>query len=281
MSDILFPSNFNNNLDLPFMLYSLGMNHPQESVRRPDGLPVYQWIQCLNGRGCVHIQSREYLIHPGQGMFIKPGIPHMYQSVEHQEQWMVSFVCFNGYGIEKLLKNTPLNTSDVFDLGEASQAMDILKKIYNMEPLPPAFAGAKYSAIIYEFLLFLTLHTSRPSDTPRFGQSQRISPVISYIEEHYRGPIYLDDIAGLCGLSKEYLCQLFKSATGMSIFDYVQQTRVKHSKELLLGMPDLPAHTIGSLCGFNSSSYFNKIFKKIEHISPGDFRRQNGIVRNH
>ena len=39
MSDILFPSNFNNNLDLPFMLYSLGMNHPQESVRRPDGPP--------------------------------------------------------------------------------------------------------------------------------------------------------------------------------------------------------------------------------------------------
>lgn len=276
MSDILFtfpPEQ----CSLPFILNGLGMDHTQEPIRRPTGMPLFQWIQCVRGQGRLYLHGKEYTVRPGQGMFLYPDEGHMYQSIHISEPWIVHFVCFNGYGVKPLLSEPPFKASGVFTLSAENETVRLMQKMYSAPPMAPAAAAAFYSGVLYELLLHLLLHAGPDQGRPGFTAIQRLSPVITYIEENYMHPLYLEDMAGLCGLSKEYLCQIFKTAAGMSIFTYIQQTRIKHSKELLLGMPDLPAHRIGQLCGFNSSSYFNKIFKKIEHISPGEFRHQNGI----
>ena len=279
MSDILFtyPSN---QLSLPFALHGMGLYHTQEPIRRPQGMPLFQWIQCVGGQGRLYLQDKEYTVGPGQGMFLYPDEGHMYHSLHGSEPWTVHFLCFDGYGVKSLTNSGTFKTSGVFTLTGENKALELMKKMYDAPPMAPAVATAFYSGILYELLLYLMLYAAPSQGQPPAAGSQRLSPVITYIEENYMHPLYLDDMARLCGLSREYLCQLFKSATGMSVFDYVQRTRIKHSKELLLRMPDLPAHRIGQLCGFNSSSYFNKIFKKLEHISPGQFRRENGIFSN-
>ncbi len=279
MSDILFPSISQDQLRLPFCLYGLGMNHIQEPVHRPGGLPAYQWIQCVRGCGVLHIHKTQYTVRPGQGMFLYPDLPHTYQSTEPQEPWTVHFICFKGSGVASLLEHTQLSSSGVFTLNTPEEISSKLEKIYNSAPLPPVLAYARQSSALYDILLQLLLDTGAETGTSLSTQNQRIAPVITYIEQHYPEPLFLDTMAGLCGLSEAYLCQLFKKSTGMRIFEYIQQTRVRHSKALLLEMPDLPAHTIGEMCGFNNSSYFNRIFKKVEHISPGEFRKQNGICR--
>lgn len=40
---------------------------------------------------------------------------------------------------------------------------------------------------------------------------ERLREVITYVEEHFREPITLDDITALLGLGKEYFCRFFKS----------------------------------------------------------------------
>lgn len=281
MSDFLFTTYENHELQLPFLIYGLGMNHIQEPIGRPTGIPLYQWIQCISGRGTLYINQHEFIIEPGQGMFLHPGVGHSYQSIDQDEEWIVNFICFKGSGMPSLLDETQLDTSGVFTLNEADLITGKLEAICKAKssPLPPAFTMAFHSSALYDILLHLLLHTSVENGQNLSVQNHRIAPVITYIEEHYTEPIFLDNIAALCGLSEEYLCQLFKKATGMRLFEYIQRTRIKHSKELLLGMSDLPSHIIGEFCGFHSSSYFNKIFKKYEGTSPGDFRRQNGIYR--
>lgn len=276
MSDILFtyPSE---QLSLPFTLHGMGLYHAQEPIRRPQGMPLFQWIQCAAGQGRLYLQDKEYTIGPRQGMFLYPDEGHMYHSLHSSAPWIVHFICFDGYGVKPLADSGVFKTSGVFTLTGENRTLELMKKMSDAPPMAPAVATGFYSGILYELLLYLVLYAAPSQGQPAAAGSQRLSPVITYIEENYMNPLYLDDMARLCGLSREYLCQLFKSATGMSVFNYVQHTRIKHSKELLLRMSDLPAHKIGQLCGFNSSSYFNKIFKKLEHISPGQFRRENGI----
>ena len=279
MSDILFSTFSDDSIRLPFQLHGLGMNHLQEPIDRPRGLAAYQWIQCLQGSGVLYMNNTQYTVRPGQGMFLYPSQPHAYQADHPDTPWIVHFICFKGSGVAPLLEQTQLSCSGVFNLNEPDAISGRLKEIYDNAPAAPLLAHMRQSGQLYDIILQLILHTTAESGISLSIQNQRIAPVITYIQQHYAEPLFLDTMAGLCGLSEEYLCQLFKKYTGMRIFEYIQQTRIQHSKELLLEMPELPVHTIGKLCGFNSSSYYNKIFKKLEHLSPQEFRRQNGIRR--
>ncbi len=279
MPNILFTTPDQSIHYLPFVLHGLGIDHNQEPIFRPEGMPLYQWIQCISGYGEFFINGERFTVKPGQGIFLYPNIGHHYHSISPQEDWIVHFICFSGDNLHTLLKETPFKTSGVYTLSEPNIITDKLKSIYNGAPLPPSFAAASHSSALYDVLLHLILHASTNDGASFSIQNQRIAPAISYIENHYKEPIFLDVLARQCDLSEEYLCSLFKKTTGMRIFEYIQQIRINHSKELLIGMPDLPTYTIGELCGFNSSSYFNKIFKKFEHISPGEFRKENGIGR--
>lgn len=279
MPNILFTTPESQNQKLPFMLQGLGINHNQEPIHRPQGMPLYQWIQCISGSGTVYIEGEKYPMKAGQGLFLFPNIGHRYQSDNPSVDWIVNFICFSGDAIPMLLEHSPLQHSGMYTLSEAELITQKLHDIYNAAPMPPTFAAASHSSALYDVLLHLVLHVSTNDSTSTSIQNQRIAPAIAYIEEHYPEAIFLDDLALQCNLSEEYLCSLFKKTTGMRIFEYIQQTRINHSKEFLIGMSDIPAHTIGKLCGFNSSSYFNKIFKKFEHISPGEFRAENGIGR--
>lgn len=64
---------------------------------------------------------------------------------------------------------------------------------------------------------------------------------------------------------------LLKTQIGQSLPDYINKIRVDHAKELLKNTTD----TIGSIAGrvgYMSSNSFIRIFKKIEGITPGQYR---------
>ena len=90
---------------------------------------------------------------------------------------------------------------------------------------------------------------------------------IEFIRNNYARQICLEDIAEYAGVSRVYLSQIFKKETGKNISDYLVEYRLGKAKELLLNS-NLKIYTIAELCGFGSAQYFNKIFKKMNGISP-------------
>ena len=75
--------------------------------------------------------------------------------------------------------------------------------------------------------------------------------------------------AGWCRVA--LLCRIFKDALGMRPMEYVNQVRIEMAKSLLL-YSDLSVREIGQKCGFQNTNYFNKIFKKFEHLTPLEYR---------
>jgi|HigsolmetaAR203D_1030402.scaffolds.fasta_scaffold01514_12 two-component system response regulator YesN len=99
-----------------------------------------------------------------------------------------------------------------------------------------------------------------------------IRQIIAYIREHYREQITLQQLADHLYLSPNYLCNLFKQGTGMTIFEYIKRFRIEVVKHLLETTP-LRVYEIAEQTGFNNSSYLCRVFKESTGISINDYKR--------
>ena len=83
----------------------------------------------------------------------------------------------------------------------------------------------------------------------------------------------MEEIAQSVSLSSSYLSVLFKEKMHMTIHDYLIRVRIENSIELL-NRRDLSIKQVMQLCGFESQSYYNKVFKKMIGVTPGVYRNQ-------
>lgn len=80
--------------------------------------------------------------------------------------------------------------------------------------------------------------------------------------------------------NQSYLCKRFKSVFKTTLTDYVNDLRIKHAS-YLLQTTDYTQQKICESVGFDSISYFNKLFKKKIGLTPAAFRRQltNSVLK--
>ena len=100
----------------------------------------------------------------------------------------------------------------------------------------------------------------------------RLQPVLDYIHEHYMEQLELDEMAKVAMMNKSYLCSCFKNILHMRIFEYIDQLRINQAC-MLLTTTEMNITEIAMKTGFNSVSYFNRIFKKVQGVSPGTYRK--------
>ena len=93
----------------------------------------------------------------------------------------------------------------------------------------------------------------------------------SYIRQHYREKIYLDEVAEKLGISAGYLSKLFKRETGQCLQDYINEERVFRAANLLI-YSDLSLPEIAQYVHFPTQSYFGKIFKQYKNMTPKAYR---------
>lgn len=103
--------------------------------------------------------------------------------------------------------------------------------------------------------------------------SDSIEKCLKIIEEKYDKNITLDEITKEVAVSKNYFCHLFKKEMGMSLWSYLTQVRLDKAKELLKNT-DMKTYEIAFKVGYDNPSYFSKIFKKIESMTPNEYREK-------
>lgn len=99
-----------------------------------------------------------------------------------------------------------------------------------------------------------------------------IQKVIAYIETDVSTDLSLKTFAKYLNINASYLSTLFSKEVGIPLSEYVNNSRIFHAKKLLLGT-DLPIKSIAEQCGFSDTHYFSRVFRKIENISPNEYRK--------
>jgi len=99
-----------------------------------------------------------------------------------------------------------------------------------------------------------------------------IQKSMEYINDNVSNNVSLDSVAEFVYLSPSYFSRLFKKEMGINFIDYLNKVRVEESKKYLADLKT-PLSDIAHSVGFTDQSYYTKVFKKIEGISPGQYRK--------
>ena len=98
--------------------------------------------------------------------------------------------------------------------------------------------------------------------------------IVSLITEDYRKDFSLEELASLCGYSKNHLIRIFKEETGQTPFAYITNLRMNYACKLLENST-MTINEISECSGFGNYINFYKSFKKHMHMTPEEWRRSN------
>ena len=131
-----------------------------------------------------------------------------------------------------------------------------------------------YEIILREYIadIYLDLYKDKIMDSKDLRHNDtKIKEVLSYIYAHFSDDIDVDDMAMSLGISKRALYRLFKTSLDMTPTSFLNLHRIKEARRRLIETGD-QITDIAIDCGFNSVSYFCKVFKDDTGISPLKFR---------
>lgn len=101
----------------------------------------------------------------------------------------------------------------------------------------------------------------------------RIAGIVKYINENFSSISSIDEIADTFFFSKYYLCQLFKKNVGITLFTYLNTVKIQYACTLIRqGRGNMTEVSLS--CGFNTPSYFCRVFKSVMGVSPSEYRRR-------
>ncbi len=104
-------------------------------------------------------------------------------------------------------------------------------------------------------------------------QMEIVTSVKSFLVQHYKEPLVLQDIADFAGVSPFYLERQFKQATSETPREYLEKIRVDKAAHLLKNT-SLTNLEICYEAGFRSPSNFYKVFRTVLDCSPSEFRNK-------
>ncbi|KUO67808.1 MAG: hypothetical protein APF77_12240 [Clostridia bacterium BRH_c25] len=128
-------------------------------------------------------------------------------------------------------------------------------------------------SIMHLFIAFTEKTINEIRKTRYTNSKVLINRAINHIQYHYDEKISLDDVARELHISKHYLANAFKKATGENMSLYINKLRIEKAKRLLL-KSDGKIKEIFDEVGYSNQQYFSKVFKKITGMTIMEYKEK-------
>lgn len=258
---------------MPLLLRLLGFNYRQEPVIRPNGMSFYQWFYCAKGKGEVIIDGEYNIVTKGNGFLLFPHTPHSYRGLTLD--WTVHIIGFEGPVCGKMLSILGMYRSGIYRFKNKNIFLEHVQSLFFIKDRNIKNKQINYSKECYSFLLDISGQITPSHMEAHVEGNGIISDVIAYLENNFTRDFSLDELALDTNRSKEYLCTLFKKATGKTIIRHLTEIRILHAQNLLIQCPEKTVAVISKECGFSNASYFGKKFKQLNGTSPEKYRKDH------
>lgn len=101
----------------------------------------------------------------------------------------------------------------------------------------------------------------------------RMEDVLGSMKQNYAAALTLESISEEFHLSPNYLATQFKKFYGCTVNQQITDIRIERAKQLLKDST-LSMHQIAQAVGYQNGEYFFRVFKKVTHLTPGEWREQ-------
>ena len=98
-----------------------------------------------------------------------------------------------------------------------------------------------------------------------------VQKAILHIRSNFTKNLSLEELCMHIGVSKYYLCRIFKEVTQKTITQFINELKCQYAQKLIYES-DYTINHISELCGFNSVPYFYRIYKKHVGVTPSTFK---------
>ena len=247
------------------------------------------WEICYveEGRITLSLDGEDVSLSAGELVFVAPDVIHSYAS-DLGNQSRVFVVCFESFSVSmRSLASARFRLDEgqkkcidlVIDESKNTFYMnssDLLEAVSN-----PNFGGAQAIILQLEYLILCLMRRLSAEDDSAivFLREDRfyadlVNVIIRYFSRHVGERLSLDDVSRKVNYSRSCICKTFKEQTGETLFAYFNRMKIDEAKRLIRES-DESILNIQLMCGFRTSSNFNKAFKKLVGMTPSEYKKQH------
>ena len=254
--------------NLPICVFGVGRTSYQYHVIREEGYALPQFNYCKKGEGRLIVGGKEYQIRENMSFYLPADIPHEYYTVG--EYWHNYWVTFGGQFVNEVLEQLNLTKPAVISHIEFTPLNEEWERIYKALKKSSLSGNYLASGYMYQYLLEYSNEKNMRNYKDNKGKDDSFLLVLKYIDENYMKELTLEDLARQIDVSKQYLCRMFQENVKMRPFQYITKKRLQIAKMLLMNNT-YSISEIAFQVGYQDCSYFCRLFKEYEYMTPKSF----------
>lgn len=239
---------------------------------RREKLYSFLCFVVLDGCGQLTYGKKRYNANKGDVVFIDCREPYEH-SIDNSSLWTLQWCHFYGAAMPAIYtKYCERGGAAVFHPEKAESYTALMTEIYEIAGSDDYIRDMRINEKLSSLLTLVMSQSWNPAAKSEDHNKKRdVKPIKAYIDEHYSEKLTLEMIAERFYINKYYLSRLFKEQYGFTLMSYLQLVRITQAKRLLR-FTDKKIEEIGRECGMSDLTYFSRVFKKIEGLSPSRFR---------
>lgn len=234
----------------------------------------YLFQYTLDGYGIYERNGVKHRLTKGKAFLITfPDDSEYYLPAEDNIDlnWTFFYLHFSGPAIEPLYHRIRELTGPVIDLNVDSMPVSLFFELYDSLHSQKQLERYADSEWLYRFLISLLRHVEFPSSK---NPSPHVAAAIDWMKSNYSLQINLEEMSQRIGVTYSHLTRQFCKEQGISPVQFLTHLRLEQGMKLLLNT-DLSLEKIAEACGFSSANYFIKVYHRVLHTTPGEYRKQH------
>ena len=244
---------------------------------------AYELVYIEGATGTRHVGDHISTYEGSDLVFIGSNIPHLNFDYGVKSDYKKVVVHIKKDFLDKQIQETPelLNIQELFQRSICGIAFkgklkkqigDQLFNFENLKPFNQFLQLLEILQLVSETNDFELLHDQPYSKKYSDREQGRIREIYAFVDKNYHHKIELTEVASISNMTKESFCRYFKNVTANTFIDFLNRYRISQSRRQLMSGKSVSEACYS--CGFESLSYFNRIFKKITNENPSDFRKR-------
>ncbi|MBQ7236888.1 MAG: helix-turn-helix domain-containing protein [Clostridia bacterium] len=262
------------------------LSHPTEA-QKPHKHPYYQVYFMLKGIIKHYVKNENATLIAGDVFIVPPSIPHYIRVCDKNSEFytlsfMPEFIATSEKDNKLILdflyylnSATKDNILPKFSIPHADQVFcqSVLYRISNEFNGNNTGKEELIKAYVNTLLSLFARYYFQQKQTDISFELNRTSILhcLEYIKNHLDENVTLIDMAKKSAMSKSNFCKVFRSVSGKSFNNFMNEYRIEKAKELIILNEKLT--TVCRICGYNDFSTFYRNFKKYTGISPTEFKK--------